>query len=96
MNRVSIRLNLIVIGPLWGFFALAVPTIATAERSDLEGVWLPVERHTSEDIGLTLAGETAVASYVPSRDDPNYQCKPASLTQCICRTGPTIRNQVLQ
>ena len=49
---------------------------------------MPVERHTSEEIGLTPAGETAVASYVPLRDDPNYQCKPASLTNVFVVQDP--------
>ncbi len=88
MNRVSIHPHLVVSGSLWGLFALALPTIAAAERSDLEGVWLPVEKRTSEDIGLTSAGETAVANYVPFRDDPNFQCKPASLTNVFVVPDP--------
>ena len=37
---------------------------------------------------MTPAGEAAVASYMPLRDDPNYQCKPASLTNVFVVPDP--------
>ena len=62
--------------------AALVPMTLAAQTSELDGAWmqLSAERPAVE---LTPAGKAAVADYVPLRDDPDLQCKPASLTNVI-------------
>jgi hypothetical protein len=60
---------------------LAVPA-ARADRAELAGTWLQLNA-VRPPVGLTPAGRAAVADYVPLRDDPDLECKPASLTNVI-------------
>ena len=48
----------------------------------LKGNWMQLSASRPE-VKLTPAGELAVAKYVPLRDDPDLQCKPASLTNVL-------------
>ena len=67
---------------LVGLVVCVASPLATADRADLEGNWLQLESDIPE-VQLTAAGEAVVANYVPLRDDPDFQCKPASLTNVI-------------
>lgn len=66
------------------FFVLVVlgVPVASAERGDLAGTWLQLSAKRPP-VELTPAGRAAVANYVPLRDDPDLECKPASLTNVI-------------
>lgn len=70
-----------------GILTVLFPAIVAADRADLEGNWLQLSAEGS-DVQLTAAGETAVANYVPLRDDPDLRCKPASLTNIIAIPDP--------
>ena len=76
MDRIHVPPQLFFAG-----FLLWFP-LASAENADLEGTWLQLSNATAP-IHLTSAGEAAVADYVPLRDDPDFRCQPASLTNVI-------------
>ena len=57
-------------------------SIASAERAELAGTWLQLSAERPF-VELTAAGQAAVADYVPLRDDPDLECRPASLTNVI-------------
>ena len=80
--RGGVRLRFVV-----GLLACASSAVAAADRADLEGNWLQLDAEIPE-VRLTPAGEAAVAGYVPLRDDPDLQCKPASLTNVIAIPDP--------
>lgn len=82
VRRERICLPLVV-----GALTLACPAFAVADRAELEGNWLQLDAELPE-IRLTAAGAAAVANYVPLRDDPDLQCKPASLTNVIAIPDP--------
>jgi len=62
--------------------AAITPVIVFGDRADLDGTWLQLSGERPA-VRLTEAGEAAVAGYVPLRDDPDLQCRPASLTNVI-------------
>ena len=72
---------------LVGLVVCVASPLATADRADLEGNWLQLQADIAE-VQFTAAGEAAVANYVPLRDDPDFQCKPASLTNVIAIPDP--------
>ena len=57
-------------------------SIASAERAEIAGTWLQLSAERPF-VELTAAGQAAVADYVPLRDDPDLECRPASLTNVI-------------
>ena len=61
--------------------SLGLP-MASAQRAELDGTWLQLSASRPQ-VGLTPAGQAAVADYVPLRDDPDLNCVPASLTNVI-------------
>jgi len=79
MERTIERLRLVaLVSPLF----IVLPTIASAERGELDGAWMQLSA-VRPPVELTDDGKAAVADYVPLRDDPDLQCKPASLTNVI-------------
>ncbi len=79
MERITERLRLVaLVSPLF----VVLPTIAGAERGELDGAWMQLSA-VKPPVELTDDGKAAVAGYVPLRDDPDLQCKPASLTNVI-------------
>jgi hypothetical protein len=69
--------------------ALSVPLYATGKRSELDGVWILLRA----DIGtlqLTPEGEKKRAAYDFQKDDPDFQCKPASITRVMHTPSPPI------
>jgi len=81
VRRVTDRGRLIVVGLLPALLVL-LPMNATAQPAQLDGAWMQLSA-TRPAVELTAAGKSAVADYVPLRDDPDLQCKPASLTNVI-------------
>ena len=61
--------------------SLGLP-MASAQRAEIEGTWLQLSA-SRPPVGLTPAGQSAVADYVPLRDDPDLKCIPASLTNVL-------------
>ena len=86
-NRSIERPKNIPLPALVGLVACVASPLATADRADLEGNWLQLQADIPE-VRFTAAGEAAVANYVPLRDDPDFQCKPASLTNVIAIPDP--------
>jgi len=68
---------------------LSAPAIAAGKRADLDGVWILLRA----DIGkpqLTPEGEKKRAAYDFQKDDPDFQCKPASITRVMHTPSPPI------
>jgi hypothetical protein len=62
---------------------------AAGKRTELDGVWILLRA----DIGklqLTPAGEKLRAAYDFQKDDPDFQCKPASFTRIMHTPSPPI------
>ena len=71
---------------MWGIPGLAAlvfgSSAASADVADIEGTWLQLSA-VRPPVDLTPEGRAAVAGYVPLRDDPDLECKPASLTNVL-------------
>jgi len=59
------------------------------KRSDLNGVWILLRSQTGT-VQLTPAGEKLRAAYDFQKDDPDFQCKPASITRIMHTPSPPI------
>lgn len=62
---------------------------AAGKRAELDGVWILLRA----DIGklqLTPEGEKKRAAYDFQKDDPDFQCKPASITRVMHTPSPPI------
>src|SRR5215510_11479937 len=69
--------------------AASVPLHAAPKRADMDGVWILLRA----DIGkpqLTPAAEKLRAAYDFQKDDPDFQCKPASFTRVMHTPSPPI------
>ena len=67
----------------------SVPLHAAPKRADMDGVWILLRA----DIGklqLTPAAEKLRAAYDFQKDDPDFQCKPASFTRIMHTPSPPI------
>jgi hypothetical protein len=62
---------------------------AAPKRTDLDGVWILLRAQTGT-LRLTPAGEKAKAAYDFQKDDPDFQCKPASFTRIMHTPSPPI------
>src|SRR5262245_8135112 len=69
--------------------AAAVPARATGKRSDLDGVWILLRAQIG-NLRLTPEGEKKRAAYDFQKDDPDFQCKPASITRVMHTPSPPI------
>ena len=61
----------------------------TGKRSDLNGVWI-FDRANFDRPQLTPEGEKKRAAYDFQKDDPDFQCKPASVTRVMYTPSPPI------
>jgi len=78
----------------WITFALALivtsmPAFAAGKRADLDGVWILLRAQTGK-LELTPAAEKLRAAYDFQKDDPDFQCKPASFTRIMHTPSPPI------
>jgi hypothetical protein len=68
---------------------LSVPASATGKRTDLDGVWILLRADIGK-VELTPEGEKKRAAYDFQKDDPDFQCKPASITRVMHTPSPPI------
>src|SRR5215510_8983366 len=66
---------------------------AAGKRAELDGVWILLRTGIAKP-QLTAVGEKARAGYDYQKDDPDFQCKPASFTRIMHTPSPPI--EVLQ
>src|SRR5262245_54479862 len=68
---------------------ISMPLHAAGKRADMDGVWILLRAEIGK-LQLTPAGEKARASYDFQKDDPDFQCKPASFTRVMHTPSPPI------
>ena len=69
--------------------AISVPAYAAGKRVDLDGVWILLRAEIGK-VHLTPEGEKKRAAYDFQKDDPDFQCKPASITRVMHTPSPPI------
>ena len=81
MNRIRFARSTCII-EIAAALLVANGAYAAGKRAELDGVWILLRA----DIGklqLTPAGEKLRAAYDFQKDDPDFQCKPASFTRIM-------------
>src|SRR5436190_1101433 len=68
---------------------IALLMMAPGKRADLDGVWILLRVDISQ-VQLTPEGEKKRAAYDFQKDDPDFQCKPASITRIMHTPSPPI------
>ena len=68
---------------------ISVAAYAEGKRAELDGVWI-LSRAEIGKLQLTPLGETKRAAYDFQKDDPDFQCKPASITRIMHTPSPPI------
>src|SRR6187397_1709176 len=69
--------------------ALMIALLMAGKRSELDGVWILLRAQVGE-LHLTPAAEKLRAAYDFQKDDPDFQCKPASFTRVMHTPSPPI------
>jgi len=69
--------------------ATSITAHAAGKRTDLDGVWILVRAQVG-NLQLTPEGEKKRAAYDFQKDDPDFQCKPASITRVMHTPSPPI------
>jgi hypothetical protein len=69
--------------------ATSAPAQTTGKRADLDGVWILLRAQVGT-LRLTPEGEKKRAAYDFQKDDPDFQCKPASFTRVMHTPSPPI------
>lgn len=69
--------------------AISVPAHGAGKRAELDGVWILLRAEIGK-VQLTPAGEKLRAAYDYQKDDPDFQCKPASFTRVMHTPSPPI------
>ena len=69
--------------------AISLPVQAAGKRADMDGVWILLRAEIGK-LQLTPAGEKLRAAYDFQKDDPDFQCKPASITRIMHTPSPPI------
>jgi hypothetical protein len=87
LDRNSTALNRNVLALLAALFSLA-PPMASADRADLDGVWLLSQASNPDDLALTPTGLAAMLDYDPLRDDSDLDCIPVSFTNIMHTPSP--------
>ena len=62
---------------------------AAGKRAELDGVWILLRADIGK-VQLTPEGEKKRAAYDFQKDDPDFQCKPASITRVMHTPSPPI------
>jgi len=71
------------------FAAASITAQAAGKRADLDGVWILLRAQVGT-LQLTPEGEKKRAAYDFQKDDPDFQCKPASITRVMHTPSPPI------
>ena len=71
------------------FVVVALPVLGAGKRADLDGVWILLRAQVG-NLQLTPEGEKKRAAYDFQKDDPDFQCKPASITRVMHTPSPPI------
>lgn len=69
--------------------AIFVSAQTTGKRADLDGVWILLRAQIGT-LQLTPEGEKKRAAYDFQKDDPDFQCRPASFTRVMHTPSPPI------
>jgi len=69
--------------------AISTQVHAVGKRTDMDGVWILLRAEIGK-VQLTPAGEKLRAAYDFQKDDPDFQCKPASFTRIMHTPSPPI------
>jgi len=69
--------------------AVSLPVHAAGKRAELDGVWILLRADIGK-VQLTPEGEKKRAAYDYQKDDPDFQCKPASITRVMHTPSPPI------
>ncbi len=69
--------------------ASAFPAYAAGNHSELDGVWILFRAEIGK-VQLTPEGEKKRAAYDFQKDDPDFECKPASITRVMHTPSPPI------
>lgn len=70
-------------------YAGSVAAYAAGKRAELDGVWILLRSQVGK-LQLTPQGEKLRAAYDYQKDDPDFQCKPASFTRVMHTPSPPI------
>ena len=73
--------------------AIALPSLAAADRAELAGTWLHYKSER-DPVQLTAAGQAVSEAYNPLRDDSDLMCKPASITNVLRIPDPPFEVRV--
>jgi hypothetical protein len=69
--------------------AISIPAYSAGKRAELDGVWILLRAEIGK-FQLTPEGEKKRAAYDFQKDDPDFQCKPASITRIMHTPSPPI------
>src|SRR6516162_2313425 len=69
--------------------ALTLALLAAGKHEELNGVWILLRPEIGK-LQLTSEGEKKKAVYDFQKDDPDFQCKPASITRVMWTPSPPI------
>lgn len=68
---------------------ISAAAYAEGKRTELDGVWILLRAEIGK-LELTPLGEMKRAAYDFQKDDPDFQCKPASITRIMHTPSPPI------
>src|SRR6516162_1660141 len=69
--------------------ALILALLAAGKHEELNGVWILLRPEIGK-LQLTPEGQSKRAAYDFQKDDPDFQCKPASVTRVMWTPSPPI------
>src|SRR5437867_12271029 len=69
--------------------ATSLSAQTTGKRADMNGVWILLRAGVG-NLQLTPEGQRLRAAYDYQKDDPDFQCKPASITRVMHTPSPPI------
>src|SRR4030095_14656625 len=75
--------------------AVCIPAYAAGNHAELDGVWILWGTQIGK-VQLTPEGEKKRAAYDFQKDDPDFQCKPASITRVMHTPSPPIEVRQFQ
>jgi len=69
--------------------ALILALLAAGKHEELDGVWILLRPEIGK-LQLTPEGQSKRAAYDFQKDDPDFKCKPASVTRIMHTPSPPI------